>query len=161
MLHCTNPMRRGRHITIAVACIQPDTGQIRAGLSSLRSISERTKSGLEYSSGFCHDDVRQPARRMKGIDGFSHQSFDANPRATDSPRTSNLAVCKPTHSQHHGTRLALIIDDDDVASLVVAQAIEPIGYKVKCPYDIYGCTCQIMPISLVRKRGHFTRQRDS
>ena len=37
---------------------------------------------------------------------------------------------KPTHGAHFGIRLALIIDDDELAQMVVAQILEPLGYKV-------------------------------
>ena len=46
------------------------------------------------------------------------------------PGASVAAAAKPTHGAHFGIRLALIIDDDETAQMVVAQILEPLGYKV-------------------------------
>ena len=41
------------------------------------------------------------------------------------------STCKPTHSEVNGIKLALIVDDDEIGHVVVAQCLEPLGYKVR------------------------------
>lgn len=55
--------------------------------------------------------------------------------ATKPAGTTVAAGGKPTHGAHFGIRLALIIDDDELAQMVVAQILEPLGYKVSSIKD--------------------------
>ena len=47
------------------------------------------------------------------------------------------STCKPTHSELNGIKLALIVDDDEVGHVVVAQCLEPLGYKVRNNLFLY------------------------
>ncbi|KAK9847967.1 hypothetical protein WJX84_006862 [Apatococcus fuscideae] len=70
-----------------------------------------------------------PKNRIEGSNSISPK-----PSATSPPlsqRSSKFwSACKPTHSEVYGTKLAVIIDDDEIGHLVVGQGLEPLGYKM-------------------------------
>ncbi len=84
----------------------------------------------EYSTGFGADDVKNPSASGTPLANKLNLTSGEEHVATGTPRLSNVTGLKPIHSTHHGIRLALIIDDDEVARVVVAQCLEPMGYKV-------------------------------
>ena len=47
------------------------------------------------------------------------------------------STCKPTHSELHGIKLALIVDDDEIGHVVVAQCLEPLGFKVRSEQECH------------------------
>ena len=58
-----------------------------------------------------------------------------------SGRPSSLwSKCKPTHSELYGTKLALIIDDDEIGHIVIGQCLEPLGYKVAAAFHARQCS---------------------
>ena len=62
----------------------------------------------------------------KSMDGASRL-----PAQNTLSRSSSVwSKCKPTYSELHGTKLALIVDDDEIGHLVISQCLEPLGYKV-------------------------------
>ena len=63
------------------------------------------------------------------------------------------SMCKPTHSELNGIKLALIVDDDEVGHVVVAQCLEPLGYKVKSNSSALGFLEKN-----ARNSGHFPLQ---
>lgn len=85
------------------------------------------KIRADYAGSFSADDVK------KATAGSSLVPDNWPAPATPGSPARLSHVGRPTHGQHYGNRLALIIDDDEVASLVVAQCVEPLGYKVKAP----------------------------
>ena len=86
------------------------------------------KIRADYAGSFSADDVKTPAAGSSPVP----DNWPAAAATPGSPaRLSHVG--RPTHGQHYGNRLALIIDDDEVASLVVAQCVEPLGYKVTAP----------------------------
>ena len=91
--------------------------------------TSEAKARTDYAVGFSGDDAKQLTAGSSPVpDGWPASSNAIRP-AKDG-RTSHTALGRPTHGQHYGNRLALIIDDDEVARLVVAQCVEPLGYKV-------------------------------
>lgn len=63
------------------------------------------------------------------------------------------STCKPTHSELHGIKLALIVDDDEIGHVVVGQCLEPLGYKVRT-------TLLSLGLAQLKKRG-LKKQLDS
>ncbi|KAK9836885.1 hypothetical protein WJX74_010424 [Apatococcus lobatus] len=86
-----------------------------------------TKVRTDYAVGFSSDDVKHSSAPVP--DGWP-AAVNADPEGAPEVRLSHTALGRPTHGQHYGNRLALIIDDDEVARLVVQQCVEPLGYKM-------------------------------
>ncbi|KAK9843250.1 hypothetical protein WJX74_009238 [Apatococcus lobatus] len=59
------------------------------------------------------------------------------------------STCKPTHSELHGIKLALIVDDDEIGHVVVAQCLEPLGYKLVAYTDAMSALAWLQDLEFV------------